>query len=142
MWLSTALLKGVSVEDVCAAGSWSSPSPVVHLYIFDMSRGSLQLFVGVLVPFYSSDVGLSLGAVTICNVVRNVVRNVVLRLSLSLSGWCPSMDTETRSEWLFLLCLRFESSVSNILCPRPPCPPLPCPLLPYPPLPLSLIQCV
>ena len=38
---STALLKGVSVEDICAAASWSSPGPFVRFYMLDMSRGSL-----------------------------------------------------------------------------------------------------
>lgn len=37
---STALLSGVSVEDICAAASWSSPDPFVRFYMLDMSRGS------------------------------------------------------------------------------------------------------
>ena len=38
---SMALLRGVPVEDICAAASWSSPRPFARFYMLDMSRGSL-----------------------------------------------------------------------------------------------------
>ena len=38
---STALLRGVPVEDICAAASWSSTGPFVRFYMLDMTRGSL-----------------------------------------------------------------------------------------------------
>lgn len=38
---STALLRGIGVEDICAAASWSSPSPFIRFYLLDMSSNSL-----------------------------------------------------------------------------------------------------
>ena len=53
MAVSTALLRGVSVEDLCAAASWSSPGPFIRFYMLDMSRGSLgNSVLRVRDPFY------------------------------------------------------------------------------------------
>lgn len=38
---STALFRGIGVEDICAAASWSSPSPFIRFYLLDMSSNSL-----------------------------------------------------------------------------------------------------
>ena len=38
---STALLRGMAVEDICAAASWASPCPFVRFYMRDMSESSL-----------------------------------------------------------------------------------------------------
>jgi len=40
--VSTALFNGVSVEDINAAASWSTPCPFIKFYLLDMS-GSFSL---------------------------------------------------------------------------------------------------
>ena len=39
---STALLRGVCVQDICTAASWSTPSTFVQAYLRDTSAGSLS----------------------------------------------------------------------------------------------------
>ena len=39
---STALLRGVCVQDICTAASWASPSSFVQAYLRDTSAGSLS----------------------------------------------------------------------------------------------------
>ncbi|KAK0151140.1 hypothetical protein N1851_007714 [Merluccius polli] len=39
---SMALLKGVAVEDICTATSWSSPILFVRFYMLDMTKGSFS----------------------------------------------------------------------------------------------------
>jgi len=39
--VSMTVLRGLSVEDICPATSWSSPSPFVRFYMLDMTRASI-----------------------------------------------------------------------------------------------------
>jgi len=101
--ISMAVVRGLSVEDICEVASWSSPSPFVR-YRLDITWGSIGHCVGVRDPAPNSSHSVAIWLATLsCSFVTLLFAQPIPPVTHCFPASCR--NTEIAGIYLLWLCL-------------------------------------